>query len=84
MIPLCADSYNFCIVPLKGQDAFLFVSIALLAAAILFGKLSAVWVLVVGECWGAGAAEGAGGLRCRSRRRRCCAPAAGGVGAGRW
>jgi hypothetical protein len=35
-------------VPLRGSDAFLFVSLALLAAICLFGKLSAVWVLVAG------------------------------------
>ncbi|GAB4813268.1 hypothetical protein N2152v2_000314 [Parachlorella kessleri] len=46
------DSYNFCSVPLQGADAFLFVSLALLAAAILFGKLSAVWVLVSGGVLG--------------------------------
>jgi hypothetical protein len=41
--------FNFCVVPLSGRDAFLFVSLALLLAAVLFGKLSAVWVLVAGE-----------------------------------
>lgn len=34
--------------PLRGSDAFLFVSIALLTASMLFGKLSAVWALVAG------------------------------------
>lgn len=48
--PACPpDNYNFCTVPLEGADAFLFVSIALLVAAVLFGKLSAVWVLVAGK-----------------------------------
>lgn len=43
-----AASYNWCSVPLKGSDAFLFVALALLVAICLFGKLSAVWVLVAG------------------------------------
>ena len=40
--------------PLSGEDAFLFVGIALLVMSTLFGKLSAVWVLIAGErfaCW---------------------------------
>jgi hypothetical protein len=45
---LPADNFNWCAVPLAGSDAFLFVSLALLAAGCLFGKLSAVWVLVAG------------------------------------
>ena len=43
-----ADNFNWCTIPLKGSDAFLFVSLALIIAACLFGKLSAVWVLVAG------------------------------------
>eukprot|EP00887_Chlorella_sp_A99_P005087 scaffold25.g5087.t1 len=42
------NDYNYCAVPNQGQDAFLFVSLALLAAACLFGKLSAVFILVLG------------------------------------
>lgn len=44
----CADNFNWCFVPLSGSDAFLFVSLALIACGCLFGKLSAVWVLVAG------------------------------------
>lgn len=47
--PLTADNFNWCFVPLSGSDAFLFVSLALIACGCLFGKLSAVWVLVAGE-----------------------------------
>ena len=42
------SSYNYCVVPLTGQDAFLFVSLALLMGCILFGRLSAVALLVAG------------------------------------
>ena len=42
------DNYNYCVVPLTGQDAFLFVSLALLMGCILFGRLSAVALLVAG------------------------------------
>ena len=45
-----ADNFNWCSVPLAGSDAFLFVSLALLAAGCLFGKLSVVWVLITGGC----------------------------------
>ncbi len=45
---LPADNFNWCFVPLSGSDAFLFVSLALIACGCLFGKLSAVWVLVAG------------------------------------
>ncbi|KAL4855761.1 Sodium/hydrogen exchanger 8 [Chlorella vulgaris] len=48
-----ADNFNWCSVPLKGSDAFLFVSLALVTAAALFGKLSAVWVLISGGVIGA-------------------------------
>ena len=44
----CAATFNYCSVPLRGYDAFLFVSLALLATSILFGKLSAVFVLIFG------------------------------------
>ena len=47
---LPADNFNWCSVPLAGSDAFLFVSLALLAAGCLFGKLSVVWVLITGGC----------------------------------
>lgn len=43
---------NYCIVPLRGYDAFLFAGIALIAACLLFGKLSTVYVLVVGALLG--------------------------------
>jgi hypothetical protein len=43
---------NYCIVPSRGYDAFLFVGIALIAACLLFGKLSTVYVLVVGALLG--------------------------------
>lgn len=49
-----ADDFVWCTVPLSGEDAFLFVGIALLVMSTLFGKLSAVWVLIAGErfaCW---------------------------------
>lgn len=46
--PSDAENFNWCSVPLAGSDVFLFVSLALIAAAALFGKLSAVWVLVTG------------------------------------
>lgn len=47
-----AGTFNYCSVPLRGYDAFLFVALALLAAAALFGKLSAVWALVAGGVLG--------------------------------
>jgi len=43
-----AGTFNYCTVPLRSYDAFLFVSLALLASALLFGRLSAVWALVAG------------------------------------
>jgi hypothetical protein len=48
LLDCAADNFNWCSVPLKGSDAFLFVSLALVTAAALFGKLSAVWVLISG------------------------------------
>jgi hypothetical protein len=47
------DNFNWCFVPLSGSDAFLFVSLALIACGCLFGKLSAVWVLITGGVVGA-------------------------------
>ena len=38
---------------MAGGDVFLFVSLALICAAFLFGKLSAVWVLIAGGVLGA-------------------------------
>jgi hypothetical protein len=43
-----ADNFNWCTVPLKGSDAFLFASLALIFAGCLFGKLAVVWVLIAG------------------------------------
>jgi hypothetical protein len=45
---LPAESFNYCSVPLTGHDAFLFVGIALLVAALVVGKLAPVWTLLVG------------------------------------
>lgn len=42
------DDFVWCSVPLSAQDAFLFVGLALLVMSTLFGKLSAVWVLIAG------------------------------------
>ncbi|KAL6780791.1 hypothetical protein ACKKBF_B11690 [Auxenochlorella protothecoides x Auxenochlorella symbiontica] len=46
------DDFVWCSVPLQAQDAFLFVGLALLVMATLFGKLSAVWVLITGGVLG--------------------------------
>lgn len=43
-----ADNFNYCSVPLTGQDAFLFAGLALLVASVCMGKLSAIWMLVAG------------------------------------
>lgn len=43
---------NDCTVPLRGYDAFLFAGIALIAASILFGRLSVVFVLIAGAIVG--------------------------------
>jgi len=45
---IAAATFNFCRVPLRGADAFLFASIGLIAATFLFGSLSTVWVLITG------------------------------------
>ncbi len=42
--------FDYCTVPESGQDAFLFAAIAMLVACVFAGKLSAVWVLLLGEC----------------------------------
>lgn len=47
-----AATFNYCTVPLRGYDAFLFVSLALLATCVLFGKLSTVLVLITGGILG--------------------------------
>ena len=47
--PARAENFNWCTVPLSGSDVFLFVSLALVACGCLFGKLSAVWVLIMGR-----------------------------------
>ena len=53
VVPLLpAESFNYCSVPLTGQDAFLFVGIALLVAALVVGKLAPVWTLLVGASMG--------------------------------
>lgn len=49
---LPSETFNFCTVPTRGYDAFLFASTALICAAILFGKLSAVWALLAGSVLG--------------------------------
>ncbi|WPT10890.1 Sodium/hydrogen exchanger 7 [Picochlorum sp. SENEW3] len=46
------DTFNYCTVPLRGYDAFLFASLALLATCFLFGKLSTVYVLISGALLG--------------------------------
>lgn len=43
---------NYCTVPLRGYDTFLFAGIALIVASILFGRLSAVCVLIAGAIVG--------------------------------
>ena len=53
------ENYNYCNVPQSAADAFLFVSLALLAASCLFGKLSAVWILIAGGWVGGGGGRGA-------------------------
>lgn len=54
MLPLstATGTFNYCTVPLRSYDAFLFVSLALLVSALLFGRLSAVWALVAGGILG--------------------------------
>lgn len=43
------DAYNFCVVPGRGEDAFLFAAVAVFTACFLhFSSLSAVLVLVAG------------------------------------
>lgn len=46
--PPPAGTLHDCSVPLSGADAFLFASLALVAAGVLFGNLSSVWLLIVG------------------------------------
>ena len=43
------DSFNSCSVPLKGADAFLFASLALVLGSACTGKLSLVFVLIIGR-----------------------------------
>ena len=43
---------NFCRVPMRGADAFLAMSIGLLAACLLLGKFSTVYVLITGVVLG--------------------------------
>lgn len=43
------DHYNYCVVPESGSDAILFISIAILAACICSGSLSALYVLMLGK-----------------------------------
>ncbi|KAK9828685.1 hypothetical protein WJX72_001519 [[Myrmecia] bisecta] len=42
------EHYNWCTVPESGFDAVLFGAVALLAASILHGKFSALWILLAG------------------------------------
>lgn len=42
------DNFNFCVVPHTGYDAVLFAGIAIVAACILRGKFSALYVLLAG------------------------------------
>lgn len=46
------DSAYYCSVPLRGYDAFLFASLALIATCFLFGKLSTVYILISGAIVG--------------------------------
>ncbi|KAI8463489.1 MAG: Sodium/hydrogen exchanger family-domain-containing protein [Monoraphidium minutum] len=45
--------FNWCPVPFGGADALLFVGIAILSAAVLYHKLSAVWTLLAGAAFAA-------------------------------
>lgn len=42
------DRYNYCPIPESGEDAVLFASLGLLLAALLSGRLSALWVFIAG------------------------------------
>lgn len=44
----CAENFNWCTVPKHGQDAVLFVGIALLTACLFSGKFFALAVLLAG------------------------------------
>lgn len=46
------ETAYYCTVPLRGYDAFLFVSLALIATCFLFGKLSTVYILITGAIVG--------------------------------
>lgn len=50
----CAGRYNYCPVPDSGQDAVLYAGVALLAACLLQGRLSALWVFICGALWAGG------------------------------
>ena len=43
---------NYCTVPARGFDSFIFVSLALLATSLLFGKLATAYVLLTGAVLG--------------------------------
>lgn len=62
------DDFVWCSVPLSAQDAFLFVGLALLVMSTLFGKLSAVWVLIAGTT----ASDGLGALMLPVIGPACC------------
>ena len=47
-----AGSFTYCSVPLSAPDVFLFASVAVLLAALLANKLSAVWLLISGGAVG--------------------------------
>lgn len=47
-----SDSFAYCAVPLSAADCFLFAGIAVLLAALLANKLSAVWLLLAGGVLG--------------------------------
>eukprot|EP01025_Chloroclados_australasicus_P022893 TRINITY_DN23409_c1_g1_i7.p1 TRINITY_DN23409_c1_g1~~TRINITY_DN23409_c1_g1_i7.p1 ORF type:complete len:1503 (-),score=153.99 TRINITY_DN23409_c1_g1_i7:350-4858(-) len=45
------EQYNYCIVPGKGYDVFLYAGIAIILSCLLSGKLSAVGVLLAGMAY---------------------------------
>lgn len=45
------DRYNYCPIPESGEDAVLFASLGLLLAALLSGRLSALWVFIAGTAF---------------------------------
>ena len=45
---LLTDSYHYCTVPYSGEDAILFVGLAVVAACLLRGKLATTLLLAAG------------------------------------